>query len=55
MLVLPWDEQAGDVIRDHDLALSYVMKYDPESLPSYSTLTEEQRRAVCFTQVSHKR
>jgi len=42
--------KAGDVIRDHDLALSYVMKYDPESLPSYSTLTEEQRRAVCFTQ-----
>ena len=41
---------AGDVIRDHDLALGYVMLHDPSALPSFVSLPPEQQRAVRFTQ-----
>ena len=42
--------QAGDVIRDHDAALGYVLTHDQDAFPSYADLPQEQRRAVRFTQ-----
>lgn len=41
---------AGDTIGDHDHALSYVMEYFPELLPSFAGLEDAERRSVCFTQ-----
>jgi len=41
---------AGDKIRDHDLALAYILQHDPTALPSYAALPDVQRRAVAFTQ-----
>ena len=41
---------AGEVIRDHDLALGYVLLHDPTALPCYTTLPEAQQAAVRFTQ-----
>jgi len=40
----------GDTIGDHDHALSYVMEYFPELLPSFRDLDESERRSVLFTQ-----
>mmetsp|Transcript_16919 Transcript_16919/g.31578 ORF Transcript_16919/g.31578 Transcript_16919/m.31578 type:complete len:971 (-) Transcript_16919:71-2983(-) len=42
--------QAGDTIGDHDHALSYVMDYYPELLPSFCVLDEQEKRSVQFTQ-----
>jgi hypothetical protein len=42
--------QAGDVIGDHDHALSYVMEFYPEMLPSFRDLPLEEKRSVQFTQ-----
>jgi hypothetical protein len=42
--------EAGVRILDHDLALSYVLEFFPDLLPSYAGLDERQRRAVLFTQ-----
>lgn len=41
---------AGDVIRDHDLALGYVLLHDPTALPCFAALPEAQQAAVRFTQ-----
>jgi hypothetical protein len=41
---------AGDRVGDHDHALSYLMEYYPELLPSFKGLDEEEQRAVMFTQ-----
>jgi len=41
---------AGVVIRDHDIALAYVMEYFPHLLPSYAGLPPEARQAILFTQ-----
>ena len=35
---------------DHDMALAYVLLCDPEALPSYALLPEEQRAPLRFTQ-----
>jgi len=40
----------GDMIRDHDIALSYVLEFYPELLPSYAVLPEDKRKVVLFTQ-----
>eukprot|EP00966_Prymnesium_polylepis_P226314 5235271-Prymnesium_polylepis.1 len=40
----------GDVIRDHDLALGYVLSHDPLALPCFAALSEGQQNAVRFTQ-----
>lgn len=42
--------QKGDTIGDHDHALSYVMDYFPELLPSFNALSEQEKRSVQFTQ-----
>ena len=42
--------QAGDVIRDHDAALGYVLTYDKDAFPSFADLPIAQRRPVRFTQ-----
>mmetsp|Transcript_13697 Transcript_13697/g.29033 ORF Transcript_13697/g.29033 Transcript_13697/m.29033 type:complete len:1065 (-) Transcript_13697:456-3650(-) len=41
---------AGSTIRDHDMALAYVLHCDPEALPSYSILSETLRAPIRFTQ-----
>jgi len=41
---------AGDNIRDHDVALSYVLEHFPELMPSYAWLPPSQKRAILFTQ-----
>ena len=38
------------MIKDHDLALGYVLEHDPSCLPSFATLPPEQQRAIRFTQ-----
>jgi hypothetical protein len=40
----------GDIIGDHDIALSYVLEFYPELLPSYAGLPEDERKVVLFTQ-----
>jgi hypothetical protein len=40
----------GDIIADHDKALSYVMDHYPEMLPSFRELDDVERQAVQFTQ-----
>jgi len=42
--------EAGVVIRDHDIALSYVMEHFPDLLPSYAGLPADERKSVLFTQ-----
>mmetsp|Transcript_48214 Transcript_48214/g.114653 ORF Transcript_48214/g.114653 Transcript_48214/m.114653 type:complete len:1662 (-) Transcript_48214:40-5025(-) len=42
--------KSGEVILDHDIALAYVLDRYPRILPSYRELSEEQRRAIRFTQ-----
>mmetsp|Transcript_49333 Transcript_49333/g.117367 ORF Transcript_49333/g.117367 Transcript_49333/m.117367 type:complete len:885 (+) Transcript_49333:112-2766(+) len=42
--------KAGEVIGDHDHALSYLMDYYPELLPSYHGLEPEEKKSVQFTQ-----
>jgi len=42
--------KAGDVIRDHDMALGYVMLHDAAALPSFSALPAELQTVVRFTQ-----
>ncbi|CAE8626721.1 unnamed protein product, partial [Polarella glacialis] len=41
---------AGNVIGDHDIALSYLMDHYPELLPSFIDLDPVERRSVQFTQ-----
>jgi hypothetical protein len=41
---------AGNVIGDHDHALSYLMDHYPEALPSFMDLDPVERRSVQFTQ-----
>ena len=41
---------AGDVIRDHDLALGYILQHDPSALPCFAALADEQQRSIRFTQ-----
>ena len=41
---------AGEAIKDHDLALGYVLECDPSALPSFDCLHREQQAAVRFTQ-----
>jgi len=43
---------AGDTIGDHDHALSYIMDFFPNLLPSFRDLSPEERRSVQFTQCS---
>mmetsp|Transcript_35937 Transcript_35937/g.84137 ORF Transcript_35937/g.84137 Transcript_35937/m.84137 type:complete len:864 (-) Transcript_35937:121-2712(-) len=40
----------GEKIQDHDMALSYVMEYYPDMLPSYKGLSPEEQFAIQFTQ-----
>mmetsp|Transcript_57230 Transcript_57230/g.134227 ORF Transcript_57230/g.134227 Transcript_57230/m.134227 type:complete len:868 (-) Transcript_57230:156-2759(-) len=40
----------GEKIQDHDMALSYVMEFYPEMLPSYKGLSPEEQFAIQFTQ-----
>ena len=40
----------GEVIRDHDAALGYVLTYNADALPCYADLPAEQRAPVRFTQ-----
>eukprot|EP00747_Dinoflagellata_sp_TGD_P017033 gnl/TRDRNA2_/TRDRNA2_125543_c0_seq2.p1 gnl/TRDRNA2_/TRDRNA2_125543_c0~~gnl/TRDRNA2_/TRDRNA2_125543_c0_seq2.p1 ORF type:complete len:457 (-),score=112.94 gnl/TRDRNA2_/TRDRNA2_125543_c0_seq2:50-1330(-) len=40
----------GEVIRDHDLALNYILHFFADALPSFSGLNTEQRKVVSFTQ-----
>merc|ERR1719277_1031770 len=42
--------QAGSVIYDHDVALSYVMEHYPELLPSYRTLSPQMQEVALFSQ-----
>ncbi|CAJ1430276.1 unnamed protein product [Effrenium voratum] len=39
----------GDVIGDHDLALSYVLERCPEALPSFAGLLPELQESIRFT------
>lgn len=41
---------AGDVIGDHDHALSYLMDHYPDLLPSFRDLSPAEKRSVHFTQ-----
>jgi len=41
---------SGDVIGDHDHALSYVMDHYPDMLPSFKDLEPAEKRSVQFTQ-----
>ena len=41
---------AGAVINDHDIALGYVLHHDAEALPSFASLTRDQKKPVEFTQ-----
>eukprot|EP00931_Biecheleriopsis_adriatica_P058631 TRINITY_DN34953_c0_g1_i2.p1 TRINITY_DN34953_c0_g1~~TRINITY_DN34953_c0_g1_i2.p1 ORF type:complete len:1188 (+),score=246.71 TRINITY_DN34953_c0_g1_i2:166-3729(+) len=42
--------EAGDLIQDHDIALSYVLEHHPSALPSFDGLRKEQKDAIRFTQ-----
>jgi len=42
--------EAGVVIRDHDIALSYVLEHFPNLLPSFAGLPPDGKKAVLFTQ-----
>lgn len=42
--------KAGSVINDHDVALSYILEFYPELLPSFAGLPDAQRKSVIFTQ-----
>jgi len=42
--------KAGEVINDHDLALSYVLEYYPRLLPSFAGLPKAQQESIKFTQ-----
>jgi len=42
--------EAGVRIRDHDVALSYVLEHFPELMPSYQGLPASEQRSVLFTQ-----
>lgn len=42
--------KSGDLIGDHDHALSYVMDYFPDLLPSFAGLPADEQHAVQFTQ-----
>ena len=42
--------QAGEVIRDHDIALSYVLTHYEGCIPSFVGLPSEAKRAILFTQ-----
>jgi len=39
----------GEKVQDHDVALSYVLAYHPELLPSYKGLPAEQQESVRFS------
>jgi len=39
----------GEVISDHDLALSYILQNHPTLLPSFSGLSRQQQESVKFT------
>jgi len=41
---------AGVVIRDHDIALAYVMEHFSQYLPSYAGLPAQARNSILFTQ-----
>jgi len=41
---------AGDIIGDHDHALSYVMEHYPSMLPSFRDLDVSERKSIKFTQ-----
>eukprot|EP00966_Prymnesium_polylepis_P038285 888148-Prymnesium_polylepis.1 len=41
---------AGTVIRDHDVALGYVLLHDAEALPCYAALPPKMRKPIAFTQ-----
>mmetsp|Transcript_27082 Transcript_27082/g.62631 ORF Transcript_27082/g.62631 Transcript_27082/m.62631 type:complete len:1301 (+) Transcript_27082:64-3966(+) len=41
--------KSGEVISDHDIALSYVLKHHPDVLPSFNGLTPTQQEVVKFT------
>ena len=43
--------KAGDKINDHDVALGYVLRYFPDALPSFKTLSTSMRETIQFTQV----
>eukprot|EP00929_Paragymnodinium_shiwhaense_P075316 TRINITY_DN38498_c0_g1_i1.p1 TRINITY_DN38498_c0_g1~~TRINITY_DN38498_c0_g1_i1.p1 ORF type:complete len:1251 (+),score=272.20 TRINITY_DN38498_c0_g1_i1:240-3992(+) len=40
----------GDSVNDHDLALAYLLEYEPEALPSFRDLKDSQKRSIMFTQ-----
>ena len=42
--------KVGDVVNDHDIALSYVLEYFPNSMPSFAALSADQQRTIKFTQ-----
>eukprot|EP00971_Amphidinium_carterae_P336726 6473240-Amphidinium_carterae.1 len=42
--------KVGEAIRDHDLALAYLLDRHPNALPSFRVLSVEQQRLVRFTQ-----
>ena len=42
--------QADEIIRDHDLALGYVLQYDKTALPCYAALPAELQAPIAFTQ-----
>lgn len=41
---------AGELVQDHDAALSYVMEHYGRLLPSFNDLDEDARRLLVFTQ-----
>mmetsp|Transcript_45311 Transcript_45311/g.124738 ORF Transcript_45311/g.124738 Transcript_45311/m.124738 type:complete len:937 (-) Transcript_45311:37-2847(-) len=42
--------QEGEIIRDHDVALSYVLIYYEECIPSFQGLPDAAKKAILFTQ-----
>jgi hypothetical protein len=47
----PYDSyKDGDVIADHDVALSYILEFFPSLLPSFNDLGPGQRAPIFFTQ-----
>jgi len=41
---------AGDVIRDHDVALIYVLEHYPHLIPSFASLPAKEQKVVLFSQ-----
>merc|ERR1712136_150677 len=41
--------KVGDVISDHDVALSYILEHHPTWLPSFSGLSRHQQESIKFT------